>query len=178
MNLHIFVQTETFLWDWTPPNDRSGGIQVCLNKDKFEVLDIIHGNFILKFKLRNKVDGFEWCLLVVYGAAQDLLWEARVVALDLASLNIMGSISPCIAELNFLTAIDMASSRINGHIPPEISKLAQLRYLNLSMNSLTGMIPETISSCSDLEVIRITNNSIQGEIPPSIAKLEFLQKLV
>ncbi|TVU03411.1 hypothetical protein EJB05_51049, partial [Eragrostis curvula] len=100
---------------------------------------------------------------------------ARVVALDLASLHITGSLSPCIAQLNFLTSIDMASNQINGHIPPEIGKLTQLRYLNLSMNSITGVIPDTISSCSHLEVITIMNNSIAGEIPPSIAQLKFLQ---
>jgi hypothetical protein len=66
-----FCANKDFLWDWTPPNGRSGGILVGLNKDKFEVFGIIHGNFILKFKLCNKVDGFKWCLLVVYGAAQD-----------------------------------------------------------------------------------------------------------
>jgi hypothetical protein len=62
---------KNFIWDWAPPNGRSGGILVGLNKDKIEVLDIIHGNFILKFKLRNKEDSFEWNLLAVYGAAQD-----------------------------------------------------------------------------------------------------------
>jgi exonuclease III len=66
-----FCANRDFLWDWMPPNGRSGGILVSLNKNKFEVFDIIHGNFILKFKLCNKVDGFEWCLLAVYGAAQD-----------------------------------------------------------------------------------------------------------
>jgi hypothetical protein len=57
MNYLIFVQIEFFL-DWTPPNGRSGGILVGLNQDKFEVLDIMHGNFSLKFKLHNKEDNF------------------------------------------------------------------------------------------------------------------------
>jgi hypothetical protein len=66
-----FCANKNFIWDWTPPNGRSGGILVGLNKDKIEVLDILHGNFTLKFKLWNKEDGFEWNLLVVYGSAQD-----------------------------------------------------------------------------------------------------------
>jgi hypothetical protein len=48
-----------------------GGILVGFNRDKFDVLDILHGNFSLKFKLRNKEDSFEWCFIAVYGAAQD-----------------------------------------------------------------------------------------------------------
>jgi hypothetical protein len=35
------------------------------------VLDILHGDFSLKFKLRNKVDSFEWCFIAVFGATQD-----------------------------------------------------------------------------------------------------------
>jgi hypothetical protein len=71
MSYLIFVQIIFFAWDWTPPNGRSGGILVGLNQEKCEVLDIMHGNFSLKFKLRNKEDNFEWCLIVVYGAAHD-----------------------------------------------------------------------------------------------------------
>ncbi|KAL6654673.1 hypothetical protein ACP70R_008138 [Stipagrostis hirtigluma subsp. patula] len=101
----------------------------------------------------------------------------RVVALDLASLNISGQISPCIGDLCFLERIDMASNQINGHIPPEIGNFTGLRYLNLSMNSITGVIPDTISSCSHLEVIRIMNNSIEGDIPPSLSQLQLLQEI-
>jgi hypothetical protein len=39
--------------------------------DKFTVLDVVHGNFFLKFKLKNKSDNFEWTLITVYGAAQE-----------------------------------------------------------------------------------------------------------
>jgi hypothetical protein len=59
------------LWDWIPPRGRSGGILLGVNKEKFDVLDIKHGNFLLKFKLCNKEDNFEWKLLAVYGATQE-----------------------------------------------------------------------------------------------------------
>jgi hypothetical protein len=54
-----FCANRNFLWDWTPPRGRSGDILLGVNKEKFEVLDIKHGNFTLKFKLRNKEDNFE-----------------------------------------------------------------------------------------------------------------------
>jgi exonuclease III len=69
--LSHFCANQNFVWDWTSPNGRSGGILVGLNQEKFEVLSITHGNFSLKFKLRNKEDNFEWCLIAVYGVAQD-----------------------------------------------------------------------------------------------------------
>ncbi|KAL6908215.1 hypothetical protein ACP4OV_002385 [Aristida adscensionis] len=101
----------------------------------------------------------------------------RVVALDLASLNITGQISPCIGDLGFLNKIDMAGNQINGNIPAEIGRLTRLRYLNLSMNSIAGGVPDTISSCSHLEFISLWNNSIEGEIPSSLAQLQFLQEI-
>jgi hypothetical protein len=50
---------------------QGGGNLVGFNEDKIDVLHILHGDFSLKFKLRNKEDNFEWCFIVVYGAAQD-----------------------------------------------------------------------------------------------------------
>jgi hypothetical protein len=44
---------------------------VGLNLEKFIVQNIVHSNFSMKFKLKNKSDHFEWSLIVVYGAAQD-----------------------------------------------------------------------------------------------------------
>ena len=42
-----------------------------INQESFEVESIIDGDYYIKFVLRNKVDGFRWALLSVYGAAQE-----------------------------------------------------------------------------------------------------------
>ena len=42
-----------------------------INRESFEVESIIDGDYYIKFVLRNKVDGFRWALLSVYGAAQE-----------------------------------------------------------------------------------------------------------
>jgi hypothetical protein len=34
------------------------------------VLNVVHGDFAVKFRVRSKVDGFRWALVAVYGAAQ------------------------------------------------------------------------------------------------------------
>jgi hypothetical protein len=69
--LSHFRANKNFIWEWSPPNGGSGGILVGFNQDKFDVLHILHGDFSLKFKLRNKEDNFEWHFIAVYGAAQD-----------------------------------------------------------------------------------------------------------
>jgi hypothetical protein len=44
-----------------------------IDLDVFDIGAIEEGDFIIKFKLHNKVDGFKWALLSVYGPAQDNL---------------------------------------------------------------------------------------------------------
>lgn len=69
--LSHFCGEKNFLWSWTSPRGRSGGILVGVNLDTFDVGNIVHGDFHVKFKLRNKLDNFEWILISIYGAAQN-----------------------------------------------------------------------------------------------------------
>jgi hypothetical protein len=50
---------------------RSGGILLGVNLDVVSIIQIVHSNFIVKFKLKNKCDNFEWILMAVYGPAQE-----------------------------------------------------------------------------------------------------------
>jgi hypothetical protein len=38
--------------------------------ETLEVLNVVHGEFAVKFHVRSKIDGFRWALVAVYGAAQ------------------------------------------------------------------------------------------------------------
>lgn len=53
-----------------PPHGRSGGILVGVNTTTLHVNWVNTGDFCVKFQLRSKVDGFDWVLVPVYGAAQ------------------------------------------------------------------------------------------------------------
>jgi exonuclease III len=61
---------KNFTWSWSLPHGQSGGILVGVYSDKFQVDQIIKGNFHVKFKLKNNSDKFEWVLISVYGPAQ------------------------------------------------------------------------------------------------------------
>jgi exonuclease III len=61
-----------FRWFCLPPHGRSGGILVGFNEESFHVKNVDNGEFCIKFHLRSKLDGFEWCFVAVYGAAQEL----------------------------------------------------------------------------------------------------------
>jgi hypothetical protein len=59
------------MWFCLPPHGRSGGILVGINAQTLLVKKVDNGEFCVKLYLRSKLDGFEWILIPVYGAAQD-----------------------------------------------------------------------------------------------------------
>ena len=69
-----FLQTLSsgidFDWHILPPRGRSGGILLGVRCETLEVLNVVQGDFSVKFRVRSKLDGFRWSLVAVYGAAQ------------------------------------------------------------------------------------------------------------
>ena len=59
-----------FDWHYLPPMGRSGGILLGVKCETLEVMSVVYGEFAVKFRVRSKVDGFKWALVVVYAAAQ------------------------------------------------------------------------------------------------------------
>ena len=59
-----------FDWHVLPPRGRSGGILLGVRCETLEVLNVVRGDFAVKFRVRSKLDGFQWSLVAVYGAAQ------------------------------------------------------------------------------------------------------------
>ena len=60
-----------FAWYCLPSHGRSGGILVGINTASLHVKNIVTSDHCVKLHLRFKLDGFEWALVAVYGAAQD-----------------------------------------------------------------------------------------------------------
>ena len=52
-----------------------------INLLTFDIGEIEEGDFFVKFKIRNKDDGFQWLLVSVYGAAQPSLKESFLTKL-------------------------------------------------------------------------------------------------
>jgi exonuclease III len=70
--LNQMAAGHSFSWFCLPPQGRSGGILVGINSDTLQVLKVNTGDFCVKVHLKCKKDGFEWILVPVYGAAQDI----------------------------------------------------------------------------------------------------------
>ncbi|XP_006647067.2 probable LRR receptor-like serine/threonine-protein kinase At3g47570 [Oryza brachyantha] len=103
--------------------------------------------------------------------------QLRVMALNISSKGLSGSIPACIGNLSSIASLDLSSNAFHGKIPVELGRLRQLRYLDLSINSLEGHIPDELSSCSNLQVLSLWNNSLQGEIPTNLTQCTHLQQV-
>jgi len=64
-----------FLWHVKEPRGRSGGILLGIDLNVYDIGAIVEGNHYVKFHLCNKMDGYKWALVVVYGPAQNNLKE-------------------------------------------------------------------------------------------------------
>ena len=80
--LKNLVGGKDFLWHCKPPHGRSGGMLLGVNISFFYIGEIEEGDFFIKFKLRNKQDGFQWFLVsAVYGATQQEFKEVFLTEL-------------------------------------------------------------------------------------------------
>ncbi|KAL5733643.1 hypothetical protein ACOSP7_032987 [Xanthoceras sorbifolium] len=74
----------------------------------------------------------------------------KETALDDDSLQLRGSISPCIGNMSFLWEVRLQNNQFSHMSPGEISKPFRLQSLRLKNSSLGGDIPENISNCVKL----------------------------
>ncbi|KDP24394.1 hypothetical protein JCGZ_26600 [Jatropha curcas] len=113
-----------------------------------------------------------------YGISCSLRHPNRVIALNLGSQRLVGSLSPHIGNLSFLRRIDLQTNSFHDQIPQEIGRLRHIQYINLGNNSFQGNIPSNLSHCSNLIYLRLTYNQLVGSIPLELGSLTKLEHLV
>ena len=101
----------------------------------------------------------------------------RVVGIDLAAMDLRGTISPSLGNLSFLRSLNLSENRLHGHIPPQLGRLFRLRWLLLDRNQLQGNIPHQLSGCRNLVSLALTFNNLSGNIPAELGSLSHLQYL-
>ncbi|CAI9097326.1 OLC1v1033720C1 [Oldenlandia corymbosa var. corymbosa] len=101
----------------------------------------------------------------------------RVTNLNLSSLGLVGSLSPHVGNLTFLSGINLELNSFRGPIPSEIGNLFRLRHLNLTNNSFSGELPPQLSNCSNLVLLRLGWNSLTGKVPFQLGSLPKLERL-
>ncbi|KAF6134804.1 hypothetical protein GIB67_002205 [Kingdonia uniflora] len=98
----------------------------------------------------------------------------RVKMLKLDSLKLVGSISPSIGNLTFLTGLSLTNNGFSGEIPEELGCLLQLKTIVLSSNSLE----DQLSSLTKLVYFDLSTNHFTRNIPPWIGNFSELGSLI
>ena len=101
----------------------------------------------------------------------------KVVAIDLSSNKLSGTLPSDIANLTFLRSLVLFQNEISGQIPSSIGNLKNLEQLNLSFNKFSGTIPEALSDAASLKSIELFMNRLNGNLPKTFYKLKSLEVL-
>ncbi|XP_057811434.1 probable LRR receptor-like serine/threonine-protein kinase At3g47570 [Salvia miltiorrhiza] len=102
----------------------------------------------------------------------------RVVGINLMSQGLVGSLSPHVGNLSFLTTLHLQNNTFHGPIPHQIGLLTRLQSLILENNSFVGPIPKTISQCWNLLHLSLSDNELSDNIPSELGSLSKLEVLV
>ncbi|GKC24114.1 kinase-like domain-containing protein [Tanacetum coccineum] len=102
----------------------------------------------------------------------------RVIALQLGSQGLEGSLSPHVGNLSFLRELYLRNNSFQETIPRELGRLSRLRRLYLDENKFSGVILANLSGCSNLEELVIGRNKLGGSIPKEMSLLSKLYLLV
>ncbi|XP_052189827.1 receptor protein kinase CLAVATA1-like [Diospyros lotus] len=104
--------------------------------------------------------------------------DSRVIALNISTLPLFGTIPPEIGLLDRLLNLTLSADNLNGPLPLEMSNLTALRFVNLSSNNFSGDFPgDMVLTMTNLEVFDAYNNNFSGKLPLQFASLKRLRML-
>ena len=103
--------------------------------------------------------------------------DFHVEKLNLAQMNLVGSLPSEIGILTDLQSLSLRNNIISGVLPSTIVTMTQLRRLDVQMNALKGKLPD-LSLLSHLQYLVLGENDFTGTIPAeSFSNLTGLQVL-
>uniref|UniRef100_A0A0D9XZQ0 Receptor kinase-like protein Xa21 n=1 Tax=Leersia perrieri TaxID=77586 RepID=A0A0D9XZQ0_9ORYZ len=94
----------------------------------------------------------------------------RATILDVSNLGLVGTISPSLGNMTFLTVLNLSHNSFLGEIP-SLGHMRRLKILNFESNSLQGRIPSELANCTNLRELYLLMNHFVGEIPTDIESL-------
>lgn len=102
----------------------------------------------------------------------------QIEVIQLLTNAISGSIPETLYELNTLKFLDLASNQLNGSISDDLAlKIPGLLVINLNNNNFTGTLPVTLSQITGLKQLNLQFNELFGTIPASYGNLNQLTTL-
>ncbi len=104
--------------------------------------------------------------------------QTNVLALDLHSNHLTGSIPATLGNLTNLQALRLFSNQLTGSIPTQLGNLTKLQILHVYSNRLSGSIPAILGNLTNLQILYLSYNQLSGPIPTSLGNLTNLEWLI
>ncbi|KAK8972107.1 hypothetical protein V6N11_061915 [Hibiscus sabdariffa] len=101
----------------------------------------------------------------------------RVIALDLSSMDLTGTIPSQLGNLSFLHSFSICHNSFHGSLPTELTNLHRLKHLDFGNNSFGGEIPTWFGYFAKLESLYLYMNNFTGVIPSTFGNLSKLETL-
>ncbi|KAJ4869704.1 Leucine-rich repeat (LRR) family protein [Raphanus sativus] len=91
----------------------------------------------------------------------------RIVALNLTSMGLSGSLAPQVAKLTALSSIWLGNNSLSGSIP-DFTSLKFLESVHLEDNSFSGTFPSFFGGVPHLRELFLQNNNLTGKVPSKL----------
>ncbi|KAF2541529.1 hypothetical protein F2Q68_00033150, partial [Brassica cretica] len=91
----------------------------------------------------------------------------RIVALNLTSMGLSGSLAPQVAKLTALSSIWLGNNSLSGSIP-DLGSLKFLESVHLEDNRFSGTFPSFFGGVPRLRELFLQNNNLTGKIPSNL----------
>ncbi|KAM7515156.1 hypothetical protein LguiA_004739 [Lonicera macranthoides] len=154
------------------------GFSFCLyTKEKFVLLAIKTNIIDHSGILANNWSAISNASICTWIGVSCDLNNQSVIALNLSSMGLAGTVTPAIGNLSSLTLLDISYNNFSCFVPEELSHLHHLQQLLLSNNSFTGTIPASLGNLTKLEILDLSFNQLTGSVPAAIFNISSLRAI-
>ncbi|KAF7045836.1 hypothetical protein CFC21_054900 [Triticum aestivum] len=119
-----------------------------------------------------------------WGSAPHCGWKGvscgargAVTSLNLAGMNLSGTIPDDVLGLTALTSIVLQSNAFVGDLPVALVSIPTLREFDVSDNGFTGRFPAGLGACASLTNFNASGNNFVGPLPADIGNATELETL-
>ena len=103
--------------------------------------------------------------------------KSSVIALDVNSWGLVGTLPDKLGALTALTYLDASDNSLSGTLPAGLFLLTMLRFCQIDSGQLEGSLPADIGQLKALTYLSLYDNKFEGTLSPAIGQLKALTVL-